>query len=62
MYTIILTNGKTIDINADEVEWYTKERLIKFINNCHVIARINMDSVVGVIESDCMVESENNKE
>ena len=58
MYNIVLTDGKSINIKADEVEWYEKERMIKLYNDRRVVARINMDNVVGWIDADYKVESE----
>lgn len=59
MYTIVLTNGKIINIKADEVEWCgDKERMAKFINNRCIVARINMENVVGWIAADYKVENE----
>lgn len=58
MYSIILTDGKTVQIEADSLEWYEKTRTIKFIYNRRAVARINMDNVVGWIETNCMAESD----
>ena len=58
MYNIVLTDGKIISVNADEVEWCEKARMIKLYNDRHVVARINMDNVVGWIDADYKVESE----
>ena len=58
MYNIVLTDGKIINIKADEVEWYEKSRTIKLINGGQVAARINMDNVVGWIDADYKAESE----
>ena len=58
MYSIVLTNGKIINVNATEVEWLEKSRMIKLINNRQVVARINMDSIVGWIDADYKAESE----
>jgi hypothetical protein len=52
MYSIVLTDGKIININADVVEWYEKNRMTKFIANGRVVARINMDNVVGWIGAE----------
>lgn len=60
MYSIVLTNGKIINVNATEVEWYDKTRTIRLINNRNVIARINMDNIVGWIDADYKAESEDN--
>ena len=58
MYSIgiVLKDGKVININATEVEWHEKSRTITLINNSEVIARINMDNVIGWIDTDHKVE------
>ena len=58
MYSIVLTEGKIINIKATEVEWCEKSRMIKLINNKQIVARINMDNVVGWINADYKAESE----
>jgi len=58
MYNIVLTNGKIINIKATEVEWCEKVRMIKLINGRQIVGRINMDNVVGWIDADYKVESE----
>jgi len=58
MYSIVLTNGKIINIKATEVEWCETPRMIKLINNRIIVARINMDNVVGWINADYKAESE----
>lgn len=56
MYSIVLTDGKIIDIKATEMEWYEKSRTIRLIDNRQVVARINMDNVVGWIDADHKAE------
>lgn len=56
MYSIVLTDGKIINIKADEVEWCENPRMIKLINNRRIVARINMDNVVGWIDADYKVD------
>ena len=58
MYTIVLNNGKIINVKATEVEWCEKDRMIKLINNRRIVARINMDNVVGWIDMNYMVEKD----
>ena len=60
MYSIdiVLKDGKVININATGVEWCEKSRTIKLINNKDVIARINMDNVIGWIDAEHKAESE----
>ena len=52
MYSLVLTDGKIINIKATEVEWCEKVRMIKLINDRQIVARINMDNVVGWIDTD----------
>ena len=51
MYSIILTDGKIVNIKANEVEWCEKSQIIRFIYERQVVAVINMNNVVG-----CKVE------
>lgn len=58
MYSIVLTDGKIINVNATEVEWCEKSRTIKLFEGTQVVARINMDNIVGWIDAECKVESD----
>ena len=58
MYSIVLTDGKIIDIKATDVEWNEKTRMIRLFDGGQVVARINMDNVVGWIDADYKLESE----
>lgn len=58
MYSIVLTDGKIINIKADEVEWNDKSRMATLFNERHLVARINMDNVVGWIDAKYKAESE----
>ena len=58
MYSIVLTDGKIINVKATEVEWCEKVRMIKLINNRQIVARINMDNVVGWVDADYFISSE----
>lgn len=58
MYDIVLTDGKIVTIHADEVEWCERSRMIKFIYEKRVVARINMDNVVGWIYANYKVANE----
>lgn len=49
MYNIVLTDGKIINIKATDVEWDEKDRTIKLFNDKRIVARVNMDNVVGWI-------------
>jgi len=52
MYSIVLTDGKIINVNTTELEWIEKSRTIRIFNNRKVVARINMDNIVGWIDSN----------
>ena len=58
MYSIVLTDGKIINVKATEIEWNERPRMIKLINGRQIVARINMDNVVGWIDADYKVEVE----
>lgn len=58
MISILLTNGKIIDIKAAEVEWHEKSRMIKLFNYRQIVAEINIDNVVGWINADYKSERE----
>jgi len=58
MYSIVLTDGKIINIIANDVRWEEKGKMALFLRNGRQVARINMDNVVGWIETNFMVKSE----
>lgn len=66
MFSIVLTNGNTINIDATIVEWDEHSRTIRLIKNEKTVARFNMDNVVGWIDAksigcwswECKIESE----
>lgn len=57
MYSIVLTNGKIININATEVAWSENTRMIRLFNDKTMVARINMNNIVGWIDADYKAES-----
>jgi len=58
MYSIVLTDGKIVNINADVVECGERIKTVRFIKGNRLVARINMDNVVGWIETNSMVKNE----
>ena len=56
MCSIVLTDGNIIKIKATEVEWDEIIRMILVHNDGRVVARINMDNVVGWINADYKAE------
>lgn len=61
MYSIVLKDGKTININATDVLWSEKARMIKLYNDEFMVARINMDNIAGWIDADYMAEGKKQK-
>lgn len=58
MISIVLTNGKIINIKGTGVEWCEKSRMIRLFDGRHVVAEINIDNVVGWINADYKSERE----
>lgn len=54
MYSIVLKNGKIINVNATDLFWSEKSGMIKLFNDENMVARINMDNIVGWIDPDYM--------
>lgn len=47
VYCVVLTNGESIKIKATEIIWFENSRTLQFLYGRVVVARINMDNVVG---------------
>ena len=60
MYSIILKDGKTINIKADDMTLNVTEkiRVLRFYYGLEMVAEINMDNVVGWIRTDCIKNEE----
>ena len=60
MYSIILKDGKTINIKADDMVLNVTEkiRVLRFYYGLEIIAEINMDNVAGWIRTDCIKNEE----
>ena len=60
MYSIILKDGKTINIKADDMVLNVTEkiRVVRFYDRVSLIAEINMDNVVGWVRTNCKVDNE----
>lgn len=58
MFSIVLKDGKIINIKATSVDWNERTRTISLINDRKSVARINMDNIVGWVKSEyCNIES-----
>jgi len=60
MYSIILKNGKIINIKADDMilDVTEKIRVLRFYYSLRIIAEINMDNVAGWVRTDCIKNEE----
>ena len=66
MYSIILKDGKTINIKADAINikaddmvFYEKENIVRFYyNNVRMVAEINMNNVIGWARTDYIKREE----
>lgn len=51
VYTIVFVDGQKINIIADHVEWNKESKTVKFYDERDIVARINMDNIIGWINS-----------
>lgn len=58
MYSIILKNGRTINIKATLVEWHEKSNTIRLLDDDIVVARFHMDNIAGWVKADHKVEAD----
>lgn len=59
MYSIILKDGKIINIEADDMMVYEKTNIVSFYcNKVIMVAEINMDDVVGWAKTDFIKNEE----
>ena len=52
MYSVILIEGKTIGIDADDYLFCEKTRIIRLFKENKEIARINIDKIAGVVKNN----------
>ena len=60
MYSIILKDGKTINIKADDMVLNVTEkiRVLRFYYGLEMVAEINMDNVAGWVRTDYIKNEE----
>lgn len=56
MYSIILKNGKIINVNADNSDWFNESKTLILHNGEVTIGIFNIDNISGFTKSDCMAE------
>jgi len=52
VFTIVFVDGQKINIIADHVEWNKESKTVKFYDERDIVARINMDNIIGWINSE----------
>jgi hypothetical protein len=60
-YSIILKNGKVVNIKADRVSWDVENKNVSFFNRKdapHLVAVLNVDSIVGFVRTAYMADKE----
>ena len=60
-YSIILKDGKVVNIKADRVSWDVENRNVSFLSRKdapHLVAVLNVDSIVGFIRTNYMTDKE----
>lgn len=63
-YSIILKNGKIVSIKADRASWDVEDRSVSFFSRedaHHLVAVLNVDSIVGFIKTDYMTEDKDER-
>lgn len=55
-YSIILTDGKIIEVKATEIEFRDSSRCVRLKDGNWVAARFNMDNIAGWVEKKYMGE------
>ena len=58
MYSVVLKDGKIINVNANSADWWNKDRTLALCNDGNTVGVFNVDNIAGFINSDCIVESE----
>ena len=52
MYSIVLKDGKIINVKANKVFWVREPGVITFYHDSDMVARINKNNIVGWIDAD----------
>lgn len=61
MYSVVLKDGKIININANSTDWWNKDRTLALCNDGNTVGVFNVDNIAGFIDSDCIAEREETK-
>ena len=58
MYSIILKNGKIINVTGDSSDWFNESRTLIISNGEVTVGIFSIDNISGFTKSDYMAESE----
>lgn len=58
MYSIVLKNGKIINVNADSSDWFNESRSLVLHKGEITVGVFNIDGIAGFTKSDYMAERE----
>jgi len=61
MYSIVLKDGKIINVNSDSSDWFNESRTLVLHNGEVTVGIFNIDNIAGFTKSDHMAESEDKK-
>ena len=57
-WSIVLTNGNVLKIKANHCEFAKDTNAVRFYKDNTVVARINMDNIVGWFNDYCVLRKE----
>ena len=58
MYIVMMKDGSTINVNATGSELWQETRTLKLYCGIADVGEFNLDSIVGYVNADYVVESE----
>lgn len=58
MYSVIMKNGKIINIDANSTDMCKDTRMLKLYSGIVIVGVFNVDNIIGWVKSDYMEESE----
>ncbi len=58
MYRVLMKDGTILDVNATGTELWEENRTLTLYNGVATVGVLNIDSIIGWIDADYMVESE----
>lgn len=61
MYSVVLKDGKIININANSTDWWNKDRTLALCNDRDTVGVFNVDNIAGFIDSNFIAEREETK-